>query len=179
MAYFSGSDGRLFYYDNGTWRKAARATNWQLTTSQSSLDTTTLEDTDRTVTAGIRSTSGSCSIFYYQPTEGDNALGSARSDDSNWCAAIIGNLISEQTDTSGDSPGIAKGKPQLVRFRFSLHDGSSMTASQVDRGKWIDVDAYLTSAVLRMGVGEIFQAEVNFDVVGAPVDVTMFPVAVN
>ena len=37
MAYFSGSDGRLFLDDNGTWRNAARTTNWQLTTSQATI----------------------------------------------------------------------------------------------------------------------------------------------
>ena len=179
MAYFSGSDGRLFYDDNGTWRKAARASNWQLTTSQSSLDTTTLEDTDRTVTAGVRTTTGSCSIFYYQPVEGDNALGSARSDDSNWAAAIVGKLISERTDTSGDSPGVAKGKPGVCRFRFSNHDGSNATQSEADRGKWIEVDAVLTSASLTMGVGEVFSADISFDVIGAPRDVTMFPVTTS
>ena len=179
MAYFSGSDGRLFFDDNGNWRKAARATNWMLTTTQTSLDTTTLECTDRTVTPGVRSTTGSCSIFYYQPSEGDNGLSTARNDNSNWCAEIVGKLISEQTDTSVDSPGVAKGKPQMVRFRFSNHDGSNGTASEANRGKWIEVDAYLTSATMTMAVGEIFRAEIAFDVVGAPRDVTMFPVAVS
>jgi len=177
MAYFSSSDGRLFFDDNGTWRKVARATNWQLTTSQSSLDTTTLECTDRTVTPGVRTTTGTCNIFYYQPTEGDNGLGTARNDNSNWCAEIVGKLISEQTNTSTDDPGIAKSKPQLVRFRLSVNDGSNGTAAEASQGKWIDVDAYLTSAAMTMAIGEVFQAQISFDVVGAPRDVTMFPVA--
>lgn len=179
MAYFSGSDGRLFLYDNGTWRHAARATNWQISTSQTSLDTTTLEDTDRTVTPGIRTTTGSCALFYYQPTEGDNGLSTSRNDSSNWCAELVGKLISEQKDTSVDRPGVAKGKPELVRFRLANHDGSNSSASSANRGKWIEIDAYLTSASMSMAVGEVFKAEINFDVVGAPRDVTMFPVANN
>lgn len=179
MAYFSGSDGRLFLYDNGAWRNAARTTNWQLTTSQASLDTTTLEDTDRTVTPGVRATSGSCSLFYYQPSEGDNGLSTARNDNSNWCAEIVGKLISEQADTSTYRPGISKGKPELVRFRFSIHDGSNSSASPANRGKWVEVDAYLTNATMIMGVGEVFKADITFDVVGAPRDVTLFPVATN
>ena len=179
MTYFSGSDGRLFFDDNGTWRNAARTTNWQLSTSQGSLDTTTLEDTDRTVIPGIRSTTGSCSLFYYQPSEGDNGLSTSRNDNSNWCAAIVGKLISEQKNTSASKPGVSMGKPELVRFRFSNHDGSNISESPANRGKWIEVDAYITNASMSMAVGEVFKAEIAFDVVGAPRDVTMFPVATN
>ena len=155
MTYFSGSDGSLLFDIDGTWTKVARATNWSLNTSQSSLTTTTLEDTDRTVIPGVRTTTGSCSIFYYQESMGSNA--------QNQCAIVINRLLKERTQT--DTPGQAA-KPDLVKFRMLIADGST-------DGKRVDVEAYLTNVSMSMAVGEVFSAEVSFDVVGAPVSVTI------
>ena len=155
MTYFSGSDGSLLFDVNGNWTKVARATNWSLSTSQSSLDTTTLEDTDRTVIPGIRTTSGSCTVFYYQESAGSNA--------QNQCSVIVEKLLKERTQT--DKAGQAA-KPDLVKFRMRIADGST-------EGKKIDVEAYLTGASMRMAVGEVLAAELTFDVVGAPLSVTI------
>ena len=155
MTYFSGSDGSLLFDINGSWTKVARATNWSLNTSQSSLDTTTLEDTDRTVIPGVRTTNGSCTVFYYQESMGSNA--------QNQCSLIVGKLLKERTQA--DKPGQAA-KPDLVRFRMRIADGST-------EGKRIDIEAYLTSASMRLAVGEVLAAELTFDVVGAPLSVTV------
>ena len=40
-------------------------------------------------------------------------------------------------------------------------------------GRYVEVDAVLTSAAMNMAVGEIFAADVSFDVVGAPRDITV------
>jgi hypothetical protein len=155
MTYFSGSDGSLLFYVDNSWVKVARATNWTLNTSQSSLTTTTLEDTDRTVIPGVRTTTGGCTIFYYQDSTGSN--------DENHCSLVINKLIKERTEVS--KPGQAA-KPDLVKFRMLLADGST-------DGKRVDVEAYITSAAISMAVGEVFSADINFDVVGAPVSVTI------
>jgi hypothetical protein len=155
MTYFSGSDGSLLFHIDDSWVKVARATNWTLNSSQSSLDTTSLEDTDRTVIPGVRTTTGNCRIFYYQESIGNNA--------QNYCSLIINTLIKERTEAI--KPGQAA-KPDLVKFRMLVADGST-------EGKRIDVEAYLTSAALSLAVGEVFSAEVNFDVVGAPLSVTI------
>ena len=61
MSFYSGKDGRLLI--DGT--AAAKVRNWSYQASMQTLETTTLGDTDRTITNGIRSHSGACSLFYY------------------------------------------------------------------------------------------------------------------
>jgi hypothetical protein len=61
MTYYSGKDGTLTY--NGTL--IAKVSNWSISTQVDALDTTALTESDRTFVPGIRSTSGSATIFYY------------------------------------------------------------------------------------------------------------------
>ena len=143
------------FKEAGTWRKAARATNWSVNVSQSSLTTTTLEDTDRTVIPGVRTTTGSCTIFYYQKSRGNN--------DENSCSTLIKKLLKERTQ--GSEPGIAA-EPELVQFRMNIEDGTSA-------GRYVEVDAYLTNVSMSLAVGEVFSADISFDVVGAPTGVTV------
>lgn len=152
MAYFSGRDGAVYMSVAGAWTKVGKATNWQLTSSQASLDTTTLEDTDRTTIAGVRSMTGSCEILYYQATN-DNS--------ENYASQLINKLIKKATATN--EPGIAQ-DPENILMRFYVNDGSGGDR----RGRYVEVDAVLTSAAMSMAVGEIFSANVSFDVNGAP-----------
>ena len=152
MAYFSGRDGAVYMDIAGTWTKVGKATNWQLTSSQGSLDTTTLEDTDRTVIYGVRSMTGSCTILYYQVAN-DNS--------GNYASQLINKLI-RKTNASNE-PGIAQ-DPENILLRFYVNDGSGGDKL----GRYIEVDAVLTSAAMSMAVGEIFSADVSFDVNGAP-----------
>ena len=151
MSYFSGRDGAVYMDISGTWTKVGKATNWQLTSSQASLDTTTLEDTDRTMIAGVRSTTGSCRILYYQ-TSNDNS--------GNYASQLINKLIKKATL---NQPGIAQ-DPENVLMRFYVNDGSGGD----QHGRYVEVDAVLTSAAMSMAVGEIFAADISFDVNGAP-----------
>jgi hypothetical protein len=61
MAFYSGLDGQL-YLDGS---KIGKVQNWSLNASQAVLETTSLEDTDRTLINGVRSMSGSCRVFYH------------------------------------------------------------------------------------------------------------------
>ncbi len=63
MAFYSGQDGKL--YIDGSASEAAKVVSWSFSASQSTLDTTSLSDTDRTLIEGIRSISGSCQIYYH------------------------------------------------------------------------------------------------------------------
>ena len=59
--FYSGTQGQMLI--DGV--KAAKVRSWSLNTALSLLDTTTLGDTDTTSTAGIRTNTGSCQVFYY------------------------------------------------------------------------------------------------------------------
>lgn len=61
MSYYSGKDGTLTY--NGT--AVAKVSNWSVSSQVDPLETTVLTDSDRSFVPGIRSISGSATIFYY------------------------------------------------------------------------------------------------------------------
>ena len=131
MAYFSGVNGQLFI----DGQRAAQVVNWTIQSNLGMLDATTLEDTDRVSVPGIRSMTGSCQLFYYQPTSGSNTGNSA--------ATLIDKLIKARTQ--GSDPGKAA-EADLVDLKLVIQDGST-------NGRVLDVAAYLTSVMLACTVG--------------------------
>jgi hypothetical protein len=61
MTYYSGKDGTLTY--DGT--VVAKVSNWSISATVDTLETTVLTDGDRTYVPGLRTSSGSATIFYY------------------------------------------------------------------------------------------------------------------
>ena len=110
MAYYSGRDGELLI--DGV--KAGKVRSWSVSASASTLDTTTLEDTDRTVIYGVRSMTGNCSLFYYA----DNATTKAGND-----ASVLLNKIIKARTTSTE-PGTAA-DPETVTLRLRISDGTT------------------------------------------------------
>lgn len=159
MVYFSGSSGRLQMKrsTDTDFFTVGRATNWILNVAQSSLDTTALEDTDRTVRPGIRSTTGSCTVFYYQETAGNQTQNDA--------SKLINTLLKKRTTSTVE--GIAA-EPEKVGLRMYILDGSDS-----NKGRVVECEVYFTSASTRMGVGEVLSVDLSFDVIGAPINSTI------
>lgn len=61
MSYYSGKDGTLTY--NGS--VVAKVSNWSVSSTVETLDVTNLSLNDRTFVPGLRSSTGSATIFYY------------------------------------------------------------------------------------------------------------------
>ena len=61
MTYHSGKDGSLTY--DGS--QVAKVTNWNVSASIDTLETTTLTESDRSFIPGLRRYTGSATIFYY------------------------------------------------------------------------------------------------------------------
>jgi len=61
MSYYSGKDGTLTY--NGTL--VAKVSNWSVSSTVDTLDTTVLTESDRSFVPGLRTISGSATVFYY------------------------------------------------------------------------------------------------------------------
>jgi len=61
MTYYSGKDGNLTY--NGS--QVAKVSNWSVSSTVETLDVTNLSLNDRTFVPGLRSSTGSATIFYY------------------------------------------------------------------------------------------------------------------
>ena len=65
MSYLTGRDGSITY----AGVKLAKVASWSLSSQVEALEVTSLADAARDYTPGLKSASGSCSIWYY----GDNA----------------------------------------------------------------------------------------------------------
>lgn len=147
--FYSGQNGRLVI--DGT--NAAKVTNWSISTSQSPLSTTVLSETDNTFINGVRSTTGSCRLYYYDDTSGTTRTNSA--------ASLVQKLIKART---GADAGKAA-DPENVTFKLQAVEGNVI--------REIVVEALITSASMAMSVGEVMSAEVAFQVNGAPTTVSL------
>ena len=65
MSYLTGRDGSITY----AGVKLAKVVSWSMSSQVEALEVTSLADAARDYTPGLKSASGSCSIWYY----GDNA----------------------------------------------------------------------------------------------------------
>ena len=128
----------------GTLATVGRLKNWSYTSQQQTLDTTSLQDTDKTIIAGVRSASGQASLLYYS-----EAISNVRQ--------VGGDLIKTggtnyTSENFGDNT-----PPQLCQIELSVDGGGS-----------IGVYAYITSFAMTCSVGEVVSADVSFEVHGAP-----------
>ena len=61
MTYYSGKDGTLTYNSSSV----AKVSNWSISATVDTLETTVLSESDRSYVPGLRTMSGSATIFYY------------------------------------------------------------------------------------------------------------------
>jgi hypothetical protein len=75
MTYYSGKDGSMsLVAANGTETLIAKVSSWSLSAQVDVLETTVLNEHDRNFVPGLRTMTGSATIFYYNnPSTGANA----------------------------------------------------------------------------------------------------------
>ena len=140
--FYSGQDGRLIIDDT----TVAKVRSWSFTVNQAVLETVSLEDKDRTLIPGVRSVTGSCSLYYYQETVGsDTAI-----------TPLLAQLIREKSGSGGEQGG---GTNRTLKFELKILDGGS--------DRTITFYAYLTSLSMTNSVGEVLSADVSFEVNGS------------
>lgn len=147
--FYSGTQGKMFI--DGA--RAAKVRNWSFSSSLGLLDTTTLGDTDGTVTPGIRTNTGSCTLLYYSQSDGSGG-GNSASD-------LINKLLKAGTE------GVALEADEVV-LRLEIDDGGVLPGPRHVQG-----NVYLTSVSMTCAVGEVFSADVAFQVNGAFSEVSM------
>jgi len=140
--FYSGQDGRLIVNDS----TVAKVRSWSFTANQAVLETSSLEDTDRTLIPGIRSVTGSCSLYYYQ----ENVGGTTDT------GTLLSNLITSNSGSGGEQGG---GTKSTVKFELKILDGNT--------NRSITFYAYITSLSMTNSVGEVLSADVSFEVNGA------------
>ena len=65
MTYYSGKDGSLSLVTNNVATAIAKVSNWSISATVDTLETTPLSESDRSYVPGLRTISGSATIFYY------------------------------------------------------------------------------------------------------------------
>ena len=147
MAFYSGKDGQLYLDDSGT--ASARVESWSLSATQSTLETTSLGDTDRTLTGGLRSMSGNCTVAYYSDAGGTSDA-----------KTLLDKIIKARTSASAGEEGKAA-VSSTAKFKLGFKDYQ-------DTLKYITVTGVITNAGISSAQGEIIKASISFEVDGAP-----------
>jgi len=143
VAFYSGKDGQL-RIDNV---KAAKVQSWSFSSSQAVLETTSLEDTDRTIVPGVRSYSGSARLFYYQASAGSGGD----------VTKLINKCIKPATG------GVAA-ESESVQLMLRIEDGSPSR-------RYINFQCFITGISMNSAVGEVLSADISWESDGAPRDV--------
>ena len=148
VAFYSGKDGQLLI--DGT--KAAKVQSWSFSSSQAVLETTSLEDTDRTIVQGVRSYSGSARLFYYQASAGSGGD----------VTTLINKCIKAG---SGAGDGTAADSSSAL-LKLKIADGSA-------NGRFITFSTLITGISMNSAVGEVLSADISWESNGAPTEVSI------
>ena len=153
-SFYSGSAGELRLIDSTTDKRVGKVSNWQFTSSVNMLQTTTLGDTDGSVTNGVRTQSGSFTLYYYDEPDDTGTV---------YASTVIGRLLKAATDYSID-PGVAAENESFnLRLKVNASSGS----------RWVQGKVYLNSVAMAMSVGEVLAAQCAFTVDGAFEEVSL------
>ena len=152
---YSGQHGRFYLKNSDTVRGNVR--DWSVNTTMATLDSTTLGDTYKTIARGLRTISGTATIFWTSGDDESSASGTAHD--------LLTQLITTGDDDS--TPGTADEAEPKINMDLRVDDGSdSSTTKRAGRG--IRMEVMITSAQLTMAHGEIFGANIAFECIGAP-----------
>ena len=144
--FYSGIQGKM-QWGSGTNPTnggcEAKVVNWQFSIAQNLLDTTTLCSTDTTVIPGIRTTTGSCRLYYY----GQNSSASQ----------LINQIMKTGTEVGdGDNE-------QSNQVTFKLWIDS----------RFVTIPAYIENATMNCAVGEVVAVDITFKADGAALSNTL------
>lgn len=136
MSFYSGRHGSLLYLG----KPVAKVRNWSLTASVELLDTSKVDDFAPTYRPGMKSATGSATLFYYRLVWEDQKANTS-------FVALLQRVLRVGALDEGD------------RVELELAVGETTA----DR---LLVDAYLTRAGLGSQAGEVATCDVDFTVTG-------------
>jgi len=138
MTYYSGKDGSMSLVDaNNNETIIAKVSNWSLSAQVDVMETTILTENDRSFIPGLRTMTGSATIFYYKdPSTGANAP-----------VPLLTHILKTTPVNETDDT-----------FKIELAWAE----------KHVTGNIIITSAELSLAVGEVMQANIQFQFTGAP-----------
>ena len=153
MGFYTGRTGRIFLYYEGTSNPSPTSTqsvlkirDWSIDTSLELLETTTIDTAVKSYTPGMVSSTGSATVMYYRKETGDVGVQFDQ---------LLDKIM--KTSTAGVSTG--------DRVGLSLRAGSQ-AGTGTDIKDDIAFNAYITSASITVGTGELTSVAIQFTVDG-------------
>lgn len=136
MSFYSGRHGSLLYLG----KPVAKVRNWSLTASVELLDTSKVDDFAPTYRPGMKSATGSATLFYYRLGWEDQKANTS-------FTALLQRVVRVGVLDEGD----------CVELELAVGDATA------DR---LLVDVYLTRVTLGSQAGEVATCDVDFTVTG-------------
>ena len=151
MAFYTGRSGKLFLVSNLNnepipSQSVLKIRDWSLETSLELLETTTIDTAVKTYTPGMVSSTGSATVMYYRVEAGDVGVQFEQ---------LLGKIM--KTSTAGVS--------ESDRVGMVLRAGAQPGAG-VDVKDDIAFNAYITTAGITVGTGELTSVSLSFTVDG-------------
>jgi hypothetical protein len=154
MGFYTGRSGKLFLSSIFTTapnpseaQSVLKIRDWSLDTTLELLETTTIDTAVKRYTPGMVSSTGSATVMYYRTEAGDVGV-------------QFDQLLSKVMKTSND------GVSESDRVGMVLRAGAQPGAG-VDVKDDIAFNAYITSAGITVGTGELTSVSLQFTVDGA------------
>tara|TARA_R100000152_G_C6761777_1_gene185957 strand:- start:140 stop:610 length:471 start_codon:yes stop_codon:yes gene_type:complete len=145
--FYTGKDGELYIGSSTT--AAGQIKSWSYSMTMAVIETTSLGDTDRLITDGLRSYSGSATAAYYTAAAG----GTSNVKDLLTAAMKPGS-------SAGDGVNDASDKV-VLKLRYSEGTGNT-------NARDIQFEVYITNVTMGSSTGEISNVEFTWEANGAP-----------
>ena len=155
MTYRTGQHGEMFIKNTnittaGSLTKIGSVRDWNINFQQDVIDTTCLQDFDKTVSKGPRSFTGGGTLLYYEPASGSSSFG-----------VFLNNFLSTATQQNGPDQQewgySASSGPEYVRMRLGLSTAGSGNDTEV-----FEFYALITGFQVTCAVGEVVSGAFTF-----------------
>ena len=152
MSFYTGQHGilRLASPNNSKYEPVAKVRDWSINFQMDTIDTSTLQDVDRTKLPGLRSFDGSATVLYYSE---------ANSNFQELTKETIKTGPALNTTTTKNFGAQAAGAG-VVQMQLKVGQGTQQ--------KTCGFSCYITGWQMTCSTGEVFQANMTFTGTGAP-----------
>jgi hypothetical protein len=164
MGFYTGRTGAMYFYDNTETnfpaavasapedsKKVVKLRDWSIETSLELLETTTIDTAVKSYTPGMVSATGSATVLYYRTEVGEVGKQFDK---------LLNNIMKTSTAgvTTSDRCGF------ILRAGLAAGTGSDIKDD-------IAFNAYITSASVQVGTGELTSVAIQFTVDGPFVEI--------
>tara|TARA_B100000965_G_C19593634_1_gene759090 strand:- start:3022 stop:3492 length:471 start_codon:yes stop_codon:yes gene_type:complete len=149
--FYTGKDGELFI--GASSNAVGQIKSWNYSMSMAVIETTSLGDTDRLITDGLRSYSGSCTAAYYTASAGGTSN--------------VKDLLTAAIKTGGAAGDGTNASSTKVVLKLRLTEGTGNVSARD-----IQFEVYITGVSMGVSVGEVTNVDFTWEANGAPYTAT-------